>query len=335
MAQAQPNAARPGAAQPYVASVKHYGPEQGLAHREVNAIFQDRQGFMWFGTKLGLNRFDGQKFTQYTKERNGLDFDDVQAIAQDADGIVWLMGPFGQSQITLFNPLTNKAISFEERFKKKSPSKPTDDPQRLLSSPNGTLFFTDYQPARLVSYHPKTGLRYVSLPQFKKLFAFQVTARNTVWAVADDKLLLELTPDGRILHQFAHQQGSITICFGQRNAGIEFFYSTDAFYSVDEWGHRQRWPNSLVQSLKRPIFPVCYAFDRTGLVWDGMSLRDSTKGALLTIAPQTPGVPITNRSFFRDRNGLFWLGTSFGVYQVNLAKNNFRRKFYQETDKGA
>ena len=46
-------------------------------------------------------------------------------------------------------------------------------------------------------------------------------------------------------------------------------------------------------------------------------------------------MPITNRSFFRDRNGLFWLGTSFGVYQVKLAENNFHRLFYQETDKGA
>ncbi len=164
---AQPNAAQPNAAQPYAASVKHYGPEQGLAHREVNAIFQDRQGFMWFGTKLGLNRFDGQTFTTYTKERNGLAFDDIQAIAQDADGILWLMGPYGQSQITLFNPLTNKAISYDKKFGKKSPSLLFDARQYLLSSANGTIFFTDHKPTSLVSYHPKSGLRYVSLPQFK------------------------------------------------------------------------------------------------------------------------------------------------------------------------
>ncbi|WP_345244662.1 hybrid sensor histidine kinase/response regulator transcription factor [Nibrella saemangeumensis] len=340
---AQRGAAQRDAAQPYVASVKHYGPEQGLAHREVNAIFQDQQGFMWFGTKLGLNRFDGQRFTQYTKERNGLDFDDVQSIAQDAEGILWLMGPFGQPQITLFNPQTNKAVSFEERFNKPVSLKLSDVPQRLLSSSNGTIFFMEHQPARLISYHPETGLRYAALPQFKKLFAFQVTARNTVWAVADDRLLLELMPDGRILNQFAHSQGPITVCFGQRNAGIEFFYfapgpakrAQDVFYSVDESGQRREWPNSLLTSLYRPIYPVCYAFDQTGLVWDGMSLRDSTQGDLLTITPHTPGVPITNRSFFRDRNGLFWLGTSFGIYQVNLAKNNFHRLLYQETDKGA
>ncbi len=33
--------------------------EQGLSQSAVNAVFQDRQGFMWIGTEDGLNRFDG------------------------------------------------------------------------------------------------------------------------------------------------------------------------------------------------------------------------------------------------------------------------------------
>jgi hypothetical protein len=329
-------------AQQYTASVKHYGPEQGLSHREVNAIFQDKQGFMWFGTKFGLNRFDGLKFTEYTKASTGIGFDDVQSIAQDAEGYLWLMGPFGQSHITLFNPLTNKAISFEEKFKKPRPATLFDAPQRLLSSLDGTIFFTDYHPAKLTSYHPATGLREVPLPQFKKLAAFQVTARNTIWAIADDKLLLELTADGRIVQQYSHPQASIIVCFGQRNAGIEFFYFAadpskrvpNLFYSIDESGHRREWPYSLLKSLNQYIFPVCYAFDHTGLIWDGLSLRDAAKGAVLSIADHTAGEPVENRSFFRDRTGQFWLGTSFGVYQVKLAKNNFHRLFYQQTNKG-
>jgi ligand-binding sensor domain-containing protein len=66
-------------AQQYTATVKHYGTENGMSHREVNAIFEDRQGFMWFGTRFGLNRFHGLTFTSLTKEHkhNGLDFDDV------------------------------------------------------------------------------------------------------------------------------------------------------------------------------------------------------------------------------------------------------------------
>jgi ligand-binding sensor domain-containing protein len=130
-------------AQQYTASVQHYGPEDGLSHREVNAVFQDRQGFMWFGTKFGLNRFDGQKFTSFTKEDNGLGFDDVQSISQDAEGLLWLMGPYGQSQITLWDPETNKAISFEERFKQSRSSISVDGRQRLFSSGDGTVYFSD------------------------------------------------------------------------------------------------------------------------------------------------------------------------------------------------
>jgi signal transduction histidine kinase/DNA-binding response OmpR family regulator/streptogramin lyase len=322
--------------------MQHYGPENGLAHREVNAIFQDRQEFMWFGTKFGLNRFDGLRFTTFTKESGGLGFDDVQSIVQDAEGYLWLMGPFGQSNISLFNPQTNKAVSFEERFKIKRPSSLFSVPQRLLASPNGTIFFSDYEPAVLYSYNQESGLQYVPLPQFRRLAVFQVTARNTVWAIADDKHLLELASDGRILHQFTHPPNSIIICFGQRNAGIEFFYflsdpdkhTHNVFYSVDESGHHREWPVALLKSLNQYIFPVSYAFDQAGLLWDGTSLRDSTGGALLTIATNTLGEPVENRSFLRDRNGIFWLGTSFGVYQVKLTENRFQRLFYQGPSKG-
>lgn len=40
--------------------------EQGLSFRNVTAIGQDGQGLMWFGTQLGLNRYDGYRFTQFS-----------------------------------------------------------------------------------------------------------------------------------------------------------------------------------------------------------------------------------------------------------------------------
>jgi len=39
--------------------------EQGLSQSSVNCILQDRQGYMWFGTADGLNKYDGYNFTVY------------------------------------------------------------------------------------------------------------------------------------------------------------------------------------------------------------------------------------------------------------------------------
>lgn len=41
---------------------QHYDIKNGLSQNTVHCILQDRQGFIWFATKDGLNRFDGINF---------------------------------------------------------------------------------------------------------------------------------------------------------------------------------------------------------------------------------------------------------------------------------
>jgi diguanylate cyclase (GGDEF)-like protein len=50
-------------------SVQRYGLEEGLSQQAVIAITQDPEGFMWFGTEDGLNRFDGYEFRQLRHDR--------------------------------------------------------------------------------------------------------------------------------------------------------------------------------------------------------------------------------------------------------------------------
>jgi ligand-binding sensor domain-containing protein len=38
---------------------EHLGIEQGLSQSSVYCILQDHQGFMWFGTQAGMNKYDG------------------------------------------------------------------------------------------------------------------------------------------------------------------------------------------------------------------------------------------------------------------------------------
>jgi signal transduction histidine kinase/ligand-binding sensor domain-containing protein len=70
----------------------------GLSFPIVRDILQDRQGFLWFATDSGLNRYDGYEFTVY-KEKSGdpatIRFDDVAVIYEDSDGTLWAGGGGG------------------------------------------------------------------------------------------------------------------------------------------------------------------------------------------------------------------------------------------------
>lgn len=46
---------------------KRLGIEQGLSNNYVVSITQDKQGFLWFATEEGLNKFDGTRFITYYK----------------------------------------------------------------------------------------------------------------------------------------------------------------------------------------------------------------------------------------------------------------------------
>jgi ligand-binding sensor domain-containing protein len=43
----------------------NFSSKNGLSSNSINAIVKDNNGFMWFGTEDGLNKFDGQNFKVY------------------------------------------------------------------------------------------------------------------------------------------------------------------------------------------------------------------------------------------------------------------------------
>lgn len=49
---------------------KHLEVSDGLSNNSVNTICKDRDGFMWFGTATGLNRYDGYTFKIYQHAEN-------------------------------------------------------------------------------------------------------------------------------------------------------------------------------------------------------------------------------------------------------------------------
>lgn len=76
----------------------------GLSQNTVNAILQDKHGFMWFGTKDGLNRYDGlsvKTFKGNGEKSNELNNGFVTSLYEDCDGNMWVGTDVG---VYIYNP---------------------------------------------------------------------------------------------------------------------------------------------------------------------------------------------------------------------------------------
>lgn len=72
---------------------KNLSVQNGLSQNTVNTILQDKQGFMWFGTKDGLNRYDGlsfRKFKHDDRSQRSIGNNFITALYEDEKGNIWV-----------------------------------------------------------------------------------------------------------------------------------------------------------------------------------------------------------------------------------------------------
>ena len=71
----------------------YYTSYEGLAFNQVNRVFQDSEGFLWFGTRNGLSCYDGYSFQNYYHQYEdscSLSNNDISQIDEDAHGNIWI-----------------------------------------------------------------------------------------------------------------------------------------------------------------------------------------------------------------------------------------------------
>lgn len=102
--------------QEYVFNIEQQTTENGLVQLSASTICQDNKGFIWIGSKYGLNRYDGYSYKLFTKEENGLRENLINgSILIDDNENLWL-SYHDEERNTLcdiFNPYTEQAIPLE------------------------------------------------------------------------------------------------------------------------------------------------------------------------------------------------------------------------------
>ncbi|MGB3076488.1 MAG: two-component regulator propeller domain-containing protein [Chitinophagales bacterium] len=82
-----------GMAQEKTIALKQLTSEDGLSDNQVTCMLRDSQGFMWFGTKDGLNRYDGRDFYVFRHQPDdstSLCSNNITCLAYDLDSILWI-----------------------------------------------------------------------------------------------------------------------------------------------------------------------------------------------------------------------------------------------------
>lgn len=78
-------------AEAYTGTIKHLDVKDGLSNNLVRAIAQDGDGYIWIGTEVGLNRFDGHSFRTYNIRNSPLRSNAVTSLLyDDADNKLYI-----------------------------------------------------------------------------------------------------------------------------------------------------------------------------------------------------------------------------------------------------
>jgi len=81
--------------------------DKGLSQNSVFTLLQDRDGFMWFGTWDGLNKFDGYQFTIFRPHKyaanSNISNETVRCLYDDKDGFLWVGTEEGLNRLNRYS----------------------------------------------------------------------------------------------------------------------------------------------------------------------------------------------------------------------------------------
>jgi len=138
-------------AQPEQVKFKRLDLKDGLSHPDVLSIYKDSRGFVWFGTAIGLNRFDSysiKSFFNDPKDTTSLPGNSVSRIFETPDGLLAIQTGAG---LALYNHETEKFERNLTAFIQKYGT--SKNLTNIIRDADGSYWFVETN--RLIRYNPK------------------------------------------------------------------------------------------------------------------------------------------------------------------------------------
>jgi signal transduction histidine kinase/ligand-binding sensor domain-containing protein len=243
---------------------------EGLSQIKVSEIVQDDQGFMWFGTQYGLNRFDGYNFKVFVhdpREANSLSGVLIGALFKDRDGTLWV----GCDQFV--NRFDRETETFRQY--------PVPSVYHISQDASGTLSLAT--PNGLYSLDPATGrIRRYSHDANDP----SSLSSNEVKSSAEDREGRFWVANGEGLDGFDRTTGKVTLHIPSPEPALGFSFYEDRFGMF--------W-------LYHASTSVIAVFDpKTNTLTQYSFYEGKSPNPVLT------GI----NTMLEDRNGTLWLGTN-------------------------
>lgn len=326
--------------QDYITQYKHYSTEQGLSHRSVRCIIQDKKGFIWVGTDGGLNRFDGYKFEHFTKANNGLIQDHISDIFEDPNGMLWLFyDGVAAGQIDIFNPSTARAVPFGSYFKGKYPSA---FPVKLFgyaTDTTGTIYIGSEHPAGFVSYHPQKGFHYTRLSiSAARFIPVCSDVSNRIWGQVGNKKFLGLplsvvydlkTGNARLIEFIDRFFPSGNPHFTREST--VYLQPISNFGSKTLKEDHQYLPAFIAQSKSYTSMITYLASDKRFIAVDSTIYDTREQKVVFNISSIFKSFRYKSLDIFSwlvDKRGNLWICTPFGMAVIQVKPTSFKKYLY-------
>ena len=327
---------------------KHYNYLDGLGQNRVWAIFQDRIGFLWFGTDSGgISRYDGDKFVNFTTDE-GVVSNHVWVIHQDREGFLWLGTAGGISRYD-----GDKFVNFtiDDGLISNDVWAIHQDREGILwfgtrggiSRYDGDKFVNFTTDDGLVSYfvqaihQDREGILWfgtnggVSQYDGDKFVNFTIDdglISNDVWAIHQDREgILWFGTRGGISRYDGDKFVNFTTDDGLPNNSVQAIHQDrEGFLWFGTWaGGVSRYDgDTFVNFTTNKKFIASYVQaihqDREGFLWfgspgQGLSQYDSSGFINFTTADGLASNSVY--TIYRDREGVLWFGTDSGISQYD------------------